>query len=161
MSITTLLWEGGFWVLSETSCYTNIKRHIPVSNTIVITTILTYMTTNLGRSTVTFFPSLYMSITTLLWEGRFWVVRETSGYTHIKRYIPVGNATAGEHTRVLLWRGPENTLKYLNPFPLFQNNMDHTCFFHASTFAGFGGSCLNMRQIGRVLEHLSCFQMRA
>ena len=93
MSITTLLWEGRFWVLSETSCYTHVKRYIPVSNTIVITTNLTNKTTNLGRSSVTFFPSLYMSITTLLWEGRFWVLCETSCYTHVKRHIPVGNTT--------------------------------------------------------------------
>ena len=93
MSITTLLWEGRFWVLCETSSNTHVKRYIPVNNTTVIATNLTYMTTNLGRSTVTFFPSLYMSITTLLWEGRFWVLCETSSNTHVKRYIPVNNTT--------------------------------------------------------------------
>ena len=102
------------------------------------------MTTNLGRSTVTFFPSLYMSITTLLWEGRFWVLGETSCYTHVKRHIPVGNATAGEHTRVLLWRGSENTLKYFNPFPPFHDNMGITLVF----------SCINICWVPRKLfEH--------
>ena len=31
---------------------------------------------------------------------------------------------------------------------------DHTCFFHALTFAGSRGCCLNSRPIGRVIKHL-------
>ena len=30
---------------------------------------------------------------------------------------------------------------------------DHTCFFHALTFAGSCESCLNTRPLGRVLKH--------
>ena len=32
-------------------------------------------------------------------------------------------------------------------------NNDHTCFFHALTFAGSRGSCLNTRPLGRVFKH--------
>ena len=30
---------------------------------------------------------------------------------------------------------------------------DHTCFFHALTFAGSRGSCLTTRPLGRVFKH--------
>ena len=39
---------------------------------------------------------------------------------------------------------------------VFTEYRDHTCFFHALTFARFRGSCFNTRPTGRVFEHRPC-----
>ena len=49
------------------------------------------------------------------------------------------------------------TKTHVSPHPTDTRAMfhyrDHTCFFHALTFVGSRGSCLNTRPLGRVFKH--------
>ena len=48
---------------------------------------------------------------------------------------------------------PYQAASYIQLLNTHFDYRDHTCFFHALTFAGSRGSCLNTRPLGRVFKH--------